>query len=378
MADATNLDALEQTVGELKTNRCKQRLKIFSDYKEAFGNRFDDLEFLDYTTGGVVKGVELRDVQSGCEIYERLGWDRAVHNEEGFHKCGCKPFDEQLHFVSEEGKPLSNTDYVVTLGDGRTVSGTTDDEGKTKRIKSANREQAIEKIEFIASDRIQPLCPKNRVQPGKCIKTISHPGVATNRVNVGTSVKTVTVQGNARKLTPGEVKMLRPIFKDSIFYTEVYIHREAFLPFGLQNKLTGMSPNGKLYCPDMTTFREDFSAASVTHKDKIWFVHEMAHVWQWNRGYRGRLVAKGALYGIATGIFGERWVYGYDTTEKNKTLPDYNMEQQAEIISHYYGGKFLKDAGCFSKLPFLEQVLADFLREPRAVDLLPGGKYRDY
>ncbi len=374
MEGTNNLDSLESAVGDLKTNRCKQRFKIFSDYKAGFGARFDELEFLNYKTGGVVKGAELRDVQSGCEIYEQLGWDSAVHNEEGFHKCGCKPFDEQLRFVSEKGKPLSNTDYLVTLSDGRTVGGTTDNDGKTKRIRSSNKEQVIEKVEFLASERIQPLCPRNRIQPGKKLKKIEPAGVATNQANIGTSVKTVTVQGNARKLTPGEVAMLRPIFKDSIFYTEVYIHREAFLPFGLQNKLTGMTPNGELYCPDLKTFREDFSAAALTNKDKIWFMHEMSHVWQWNRGYRGRLVAKGALYGIASGIFGERWVYGYDTTDKNKTLPDYNMEQQAEIISHYYGGKYLKDTVCFSKLPFLERVLADFLREPRAVVLLPGGK----
>jgi hypothetical protein len=112
MEGSNNPDALEITAGELKTNHCKQRFKIFSDYKEGFGARFGELEFLNYKTGGVVKGAELRDVQTGCEIYERLGWDSAVHNEEGFHKCGCKPFGEQLRFVSEQGKPLSNTDYL--------------------------------------------------------------------------------------------------------------------------------------------------------------------------------------------------------------------------------------------------------------------------
>ena len=106
MESTNNLDSLESTVGELKSKRCEQRFKIYSDYKEAFGDRFDDLEFLNYKTGGVVKGAELRDVQTGCEIYEKLGWDSAAHNNENFHKCGCKQFDEQLCFVSAEGKPL--------------------------------------------------------------------------------------------------------------------------------------------------------------------------------------------------------------------------------------------------------------------------------
>jgi len=102
MTDTTNLDALEITVDELKTIRCKQRFKIFNDYMEGFGEKFDNLEFLNYKTGGVVKGVELRAAQTGCEIYERLGWDIADFNEEGFHKCGCKPFDEQLRLVKQE------------------------------------------------------------------------------------------------------------------------------------------------------------------------------------------------------------------------------------------------------------------------------------
>ena len=373
MADTTNFDELEITVDELKAIRCKQRFKIFNDYMEGFGEKFDNLEFLNYKTGGVVKGAELRDAQTGCEIYERLGWDIADFNEEGFHKCGCKPFDEQLRFVSEKGEPLSNTDYLVTLDDGRTVGGTTDKDGKTKRIRSSNKEQAIEKVEFLASERIQPLCPRNRIQPGKKIKNIKLAGVATNQANVGSSVRTVTVEGNSRKLTPGEIKMCRPIFKDSIFYSEVRIHNGEWLPFGMQDDHTAMVPNGELFIP-IAEFKEDFSISNP--HDKIWFVHEMTHVWQWNRGYRGRLKAKGALYGFISSSSkgGERWVYGYYYQDnKDKKFSEFNMEQQAEIISHYYGAKFLKDSNYISRLSFLEKILDKFLKEPKYVALLPGG-----
>ena len=334
MEDQSIPNLPEVNLDEVRKTRCEQRFKIFSDYKEAFGDDFDNLNFLNYTTGkNDVKGSELRDAQTGCEIYERLGWNRGKHNSEGFHKCGCKLFDEQLCFVSEEGKPLSNTDYVVLLGDGRTVSGTTDNEGKTKRVKSANKEQPIEKIEFVASERIQPLCPKNRVKPGTRTKTIRPTGVATNKVNVGSSVNTVTVKGAARALTPGEIKMLRPIFKNSIFYEEVYVHNGDWLPFGMQDDETIMTPNGQLYCPK-TTFREDYSTLSKSENNiKGWFIHEMTHVWQWNRGYRGRIVVKGAIYGIAATIFGQRKVYGYDVNaDINKKFSDFNMEQQGDII----------------------------------------------
>jgi type VI secretion system secreted protein VgrG len=374
MTETNNLENLESAVGELKSNRCEQRFKLFNDYKQGFGDRFDDLEFLNYKTGGVTKGVELREVQTGCEIYERLGWDSAAHNEEGFHKCGCKPFDEQLRFVSEKGKPLSNTDYLVTLDDGRTMSGTTDNDGKTKRIRSANKERTIEKVEFIASERIQPLCSKNRVKPGTRTKKIKPSGVVTSKVNVGSSVKTVTVKGNARELTPGEIKMCRPIFKDSIYYSEVKIHKGEWLPFDMQPDDTAMSPNGEIFFPT-ATYQEDFSKAQ-NPKDKIWFMHEIAHVWQWNRGYRGRLKAMGFLYGLVswTSKRGTRLVYEYYYPEnKYKKLSEFNMEQQAEIISHYFGAKFLNDSKCLSRLTFLERVLTEFMKEPRYVALLPGG-----
>jgi hypothetical protein len=375
MEDQITPDIPEVNLDEVRKTRCEQRFKIFSDYKNAFGDDFDNLNFLNYTTGkNDVKGSDLRDAQTGCEIYERLGWDSGGHNSEGFHKCGCKLFDEQLCFVSEEGKPLSNTDYIVLLGDGRTVSGTTDDEGKTKRIKSANKAQPIKKVEFVASARIQPLCPKNGVKPGTRTKTIKPTGVATNNVNIGKSVKTVTVQGTARKLTSGEIKMLRPIFKNSIYYEDVYIHNGEWLPFGIQDDHTAMCPNGEIFIPTLE-FKEDFSTAP-NPKDKIWFMHEMSHVWQWNRGYRGRIKSKGAFYGFISWSSkrGDRWVYEYYCPgNKDKKLSEFNMEQQAEIISHYFGAKRLNYSTYIPRLTFLEKILDKFIKEPRYVALLPGG-----
>ena len=376
MEESGNLNDLENAVGHLRSARCEQRFEIFRKFKEGFGDKFDDLEFMNYATGEInVKGSTLRDAQTGCELYELLGWNSAEHNKDGFHKCGCIQFDEQLCFVSEEGKPLSNTDYRVTLGDGRTVGGTTDNDGKTKRIKSTNKEQPIEKVEFFASKHIQPLCSRNPVQPGKRVKKIKPSGVTTTKENIGSSVRTVTMDGTDRKLTPGEIAMCRPIFKDSIYYSEVNVHKEDWLPFGIQNKDTIMTPNGELYCPK-GKFQEDFSKLGAQDNDaKGVFMHEMTHVWQWQRGYRRRLKAKGFLYGLISwsSKFGSKWVYGYDPqADKNKKFSDFNMEQQGDIIEHYFRAKYLSDAQYMHELPFLERVLADFLRDPRATALLPG------
>jgi len=186
----------------------------------------------------------------------------------------------------------------------------------------------------------------------------------------------VTKAGDSRKLTHGEILMARPIFKDSIFYQEVEVYKCGAIPF--QDEKTIITPKNAMFCPT-GVFQEDFSKSTDT--DKEWFIHEMTHVWQYYRGYRRRLVAKGAFYGGISAVSetASKWAYGYDAVaDKNKTFSEFNMEQQADIICHYFGAKFLKDIRYIPILPFLQCVLADFLKEPRAVALLPGGGPQPY
>lgn len=379
MADTTNLDALELTVGELKTNRCQQRLKIFNDYMEGFGDRFDDLEFLNYKTGGVVKGAELRDAQTGCEIYEKLEWDSAAHNSESFHKCGCEQYDEQLMFVSEKGDSLSNTDYRLTLGDGRKVSGRTDNDGKTKRIRSSIKPLAIERAEFFVPENI-PRCPAKDVTcgPDEAAKRIEIEGIVTTLEYLGSSMKTVVLKLNNRPLTEGEIAMARLVFKDSINYSSVRIHNEEYLPFGFQNDDTAMTPNGSLYF-NPQKFILDFSVEN--EQEKIWFMHEMVHVWQYQLGYsvtwHGFWIAVtggyigGRAYRVDRSDYKDPNDSSKDSPDLHKTLPDFNMEQQAVIVSEYFGAKHLGDQGLSYNLPFYERVLKEFIRSPKNAALLP-------
>jgi hypothetical protein len=382
MTDTTKLDALELTVGELKSNRCKQRFKIFSDYMEGFGEKFDDLEFLNYQTGGVVKGASLRDAQTGCEIYERLGWDIADFNAERFHICGCKPFDEQLRFISEKGVPLSNIEYRLTLGDGRVVSGKTDNDGKTTRIRSTNKAVSIEKAEFFVPDNI-PRCPNNVCGSGRTeesVKSIDIEGIETNQANVGSSLRTVAVTIKSRPLTAGEIAMAKPVFKDSINYSAVRLHNEEYLPFGFQDDQTAMTPNGGMYFnPDMYAQYPDFS--QTQDYEKMWFMHEMVHIWQYQLGYS--VTWHGFWIAVTGGYFGgrayrvDRSDYkdprdsSKDSPDLHKTLPDFNMEQQAVIVSEYFGAKHLGDSGLSYNLPFYERVLKEFIRNPKNAALLP-------
>lgn len=380
MEGTINLDCLESVVGDLKTNRCKQRFKIFNDYKEGFGARFDELEFLNYKTGGVVKGAELRDVQSGCEIYERLGWDSAAHNEEEFHKCGCTQFDEQLMFISEKGDSLSNIDYRLTLGDGRTVSGRTDSNGKTNRIRSSNKPLAIERAEFFVPENIQR-CPGKEVTcgPDEAVKRIEIDGIVTTMENLGSSTKTVVLKINDRPLTAGEIAMARLVFKDSINYSTVRIHNEEYLPFDLQDDRTAMTPNGSMYF-NPKKFILDFSLED--DQGKIWFMHEMVHVWQYQLGYS---VTWAGFWIAVTGGYYNRRAYRFDRSDYkdpkdsskdspdvDKTLPDFNMEQQGDIIAEYFGAKHLGVPELQINLAFYERVLKKFIRSPKNASLLPN------
>jgi len=60
-----------------------------------------------------------------------------------------------------------------------------------------------------------------------------------------------------RLLTPGETELSRAVFQSTIEYQKVWIHRESYLPFGLQNKDTAMVPDGEIYFPEH--YREDYS-----------------------------------------------------------------------------------------------------------------------
>jgi ethanolamine utilization protein EutQ (cupin superfamily) len=91
-----------------------------------------------------------------------------------------------------------------------------------------------------------------------------------------------TPENGSRELTPGEIQMAKKIFKDSINYAKVRIHNEGYFPFGLQDANTAVTPNGEMYfLPD--DFEEDFSISRDAKK--LWFIHEITHVWQYQLGY---------------------------------------------------------------------------------------------
>ncbi|WP_248464423.1 type IV secretion protein Rhs [Pectobacterium versatile] len=127
-------------------------------------------------------------------------------------------------------------------------------------------------------------------------------------------------EGSLRLLTSGEIRLAKSIFGDSIHYHKVWIHHGSYLPFGLQDKNTAMSPNGELYF--RAWYSNDFSLTNMSNQHL--FIHEMSHVWQRERGMN--VIFRGFV----------SWAVSYRYQLGNRTLRCYPMEQQAQIIADYF------------------------------------------
>lgn len=166
-----------------------------------------------------------------------------------------------------------------------------------------------------------------------------------------------------RPLTKNEVAMAALLFGDSIDYERVLIHARRYMPF--QPKNCCMTPNGNMYF-HRSCFLPDYTRGdpAVVH----WFLHEMVHIWQFQMGYAVRL--RGAV----------RLGLSYDYELKlGKTLADFNMEAQGDLIADYFALKYLHSPKAMRQqryagnLSLYENVLAGFLANPASVESVPHG-----
>jgi hypothetical protein len=162
-----------------------------------------------------------------------------------------------------------------------------------------------------------------------------------------------------RPLHSDEIAMARLVFGDAIDYARVRIYRRCYLPFGLQPANCAMAPNGSIYFHP-SCFLENYAAADPPARH--WFIHEMTHVWQHQLGYPVRL--RGA---VRIGLS-----YDYDLAP-GKTLADFNMEAQGDLLADYFVLKHLRSSGVMRQQPyagsqqFYEVVLASFFADPSNV-----------
>ncbi|WP_143821878.1 hypothetical protein [Moraxella lacunata] len=185
-----------------------------------------------------------------------------------------------------------------------------------------------------------------------------------------------------RELTSAEIAMARRIFKNSINYQQVKICRGN--PF---HNLTG---NAQVLGNNMTFPADiydkyskgniDFSNTSDKNH-QVWFIHEMVHIWQNQLG--SSTLKHGACIFVGGKYFGSGGTqngqasnsakaYDYDIVNDGIDFPDYSLEQQAEVISHYFDIlKFGQKAKFYSLKTYYEKCLAYFLKNPNEPLLLP-------
>lgn len=168
-------------------------------------------------------------------------------------------------------------------------------------------------------------------------------------------------------MTAGEIRMASTLFGDAIDYARVEVHARRYLPFGLQPINCAMTPNGTIYF-DKSRCLPDFSAANEHMRH--WFMHEMVHVWQHQLGYP--VWWRGAVR------IGLSYVY---ELAAHKTLADFNMEAQGDLLADYFVLKFLRSSKAMEQqryarsLALFETVLAGFRQDPAGRDHLPGARH---
>ncbi|SLM58136.1 Uncharacterised protein [Acinetobacter baumannii] len=159
------------------------------------------------------------------------------------------------------------------------------------------------------------------------------------------SIQEVKLSLPNRPLTSGEVKLVQSVYKNSIDCSKIKIYLGSYFPFDAQDVDTLVTPNGNVYVMQKL-YKSDYSTETDDFK-KI-FLHEMGHVWQHQKKLKV-LIHAGAVQACARLKSTNPNDYNIFETKKYpskimpnlvETLPkkfvDYNLEQQAEMVSDYW------------------------------------------
>ncbi|WP_312191182.1 type IV secretion protein Rhs [Leclercia sp.] len=175
-----------------------------------------------------------------------------------------------------------------------------------------------------------------------------------------------TEEGGLRRLRLGEINLASTLYGYSIHYHKVWIHRESYFPFNLQDADRGMAPNGEMWFRT-GKYQHDFSMPEKGEPQiaQHLFLHEMMHVWQHQRGMWVRM--RGAF----------SWVADYTYSLDKATLGDYGLEQQASLVSDYWLLKhygFLGNEGLYDYRDYdpSEPVLTLMQKYEKVLGSFPG------
>ena len=145
-----------------------------------------------------------------------------------------------------------------------------------------------------------------------------------------------------RPLTPGERALAAGMFGTALDPHPVRIHRAKWFPFQPRN--VAMAPDGHLWFhPEGGVWSDDFSKESLGRQG--FFIHEMTHVWQAQKG--GRFYLPLMRHPFCR--------YRYALVP-GRPFRRYGLEQQAEIVAHVFlaehGARLRCETPPRSLLPF--------------------------
>lgn len=172
---------------------------------------------------------------------------------------------------------------------------------------------------------------------------------------------------SGRALTSGEIVLAKRVFKDSIDYTTVKIHNKKYVI--VQPNNSGMTPNGEIYVSGSKIYKNDYAMEPTRLRG--FFIHEMAHVWQYQLNILNLVSA--AIAESILNFFDYNKAYDYELVG-GKDLLQYRIEQQAQIIEDYYlrhleavtpvTDHMKNSGGPTVYMPLYFQVLASFIANP--------------
>lgn len=125
---------------------------------------------------------------------------------------------------------------------------------------------------------------------------------------------------DGRPLTEGERALAREIFGEALDLDRPRIFGRCFLPLG-QPRGLAMAPNGNIYFHPQDHV-PDFARANLHRQG--WFLHELTHVWQHQRGVKVWL----------RGLCDRR--YRYLPLRPGKPFERYGIEQQGDMVQDYF------------------------------------------
>jgi hypothetical protein len=165
-------------------------------------------------------------------------------------------------------------------------------------------------------------------------------GPAPSAVRLAASTEQANVD---RGLTPEEIAIARSVFGDSLDVSQLRVAEGG--PLGAGGYARTL--------PGLITFPAGTLSSPPPNFDS-WLVHELTHVWQYQRGHTVEALLPPAIAGNPAYAYGD--VQGLrEAHAQGRTFDQFNTEQQADIVADYYATR--KTGGDTSAYePFVSRV----------------------